>query len=216
MPLRLPLLLVILLSACVLRAAEPIYVLHPAELLKGSRPECTPVGAPRVEEEGSAVRFDGIGDGLLVTPNPLKGLARFTVEVRVRPATDGGAEQRFVHFQDGAAHRALIELRMDPPKGDWSLDTFLFRDPGMKHTLLFRERTHSAGAWHWVALSYDGTTMRHYVDAKPQGEATVEFPPMGEGSFSLGMRQDRRSWFKGEIAELRVSAEALPVERLQR
>jgi len=197
-------------------ASEPVYVLRPAELLKGPRADCVLVGAPRVEAGGASVEFGGQGDGLLVTPNPLKGLARFTVEVRVRPATDGGADQRFVHFQDLAAHRALIELRMDPAKGDWSLDTFLFRDATMKHTLLFRELTHSAGAWHWVALSYDGSTMRHYVDGKPEGEAVVDFPPMGEGSFSLGMRQDKRSWFKGEIAELRVSAEALPAGKLQR
>jgi len=218
--LRLPLrsLRVFLFScACLLGlyAAGPVYVLQVADLLKGKW-DCELVGAPKVTPDGSAVQFGGQGDGLLVTPNPLKGLARFTVEARVRPAVDGGAEQRFVHFQDEAAHRALIELRMDPPRGDWSLDTHLFRDAAMKHTLLDRALVHSAGTWHWVALSYDGRTMRQYVDGHPEGEAEVDFPTLGEGRFSLGMRQDKRSWFKGEISELRVCDEALPADRLQR
>jgi hypothetical protein len=209
-------LLAFLFSLSALRASEATYVLHPAELLKAARTDCIQVGAPGVSPDASAVRFDGSGDGLLVTPNPLKGLERFTIELRMRPAVDGGAEQRFVHFQDEAAQRALLELRMEPAKGDWSLDTHLFRDAAMKRTLLDRALVHSAGAWHWVALSYDGKTMRHYVDGRLEGEAAVDFPAMGEGRFSLGMRQDKRSWFKGEISELRVSAEVLPAERLQR
>jgi len=40
--------------------------------------------------------------------------------------------------------------------------------------------------------------------------------PLGGGRVSLGTRQDRMSWIRGAIREARLSAEALPAERLQR
>ncbi len=124
------------------------------------------------------------------------------------------AEQRYFHVEDTAGRRGLLELRMVGAAA-WCLDTFL-KNGDAKLTLIDRAKTHPAGRWTWVALRYDGVTASAWVDGVPQGEGTVAFPAMRDGRTSLGVRMDRRSWYRGAIREVRVSREALPAERLQR
>jgi acetyl esterase/lipase len=172
----------------------------------------TVVGAPSIvdSDRGPAVRFDGVDDGLLIPSNPLAGLRSFTVDVLFQPASGGPAEQRFVHFEEAATgNRALVELRV-LPGGRWALDTFL-RSPEPGLTLLDRDITHTADAWHVARLSYDGKTMRHFVDDVPIGSGEVPFVPLAAGQTSIGMRQNRVSWFKGLIHSIRVIPEATQV-----
>jgi hypothetical protein len=173
------------------------------------------VGAPRVVQTpvGAAIEFDGKGDGLFLDANPIAGLERFTIEALIEPAADGPAEQRFLHLSEsGSENRAMLETRV-LPGGVWCLDTYLRHDPGSL-TLVDRGRTHAAGEWHAVALTFDGTTMAHFVDRVRDGLGAVRFPPIGAGRTSIGVRQNRVSWFKGRIALVRVTAEALAAERL--
>jgi len=44
----------------------------------------------------------------------------------------------------------------------------------------------------------------------------VAFAPMTTGRTSIGVRQNRVSWFKGAIAEVRFTAVALSADRLMR
>src|SRR5438552_5535798 len=62
----------------------------------------TLVGSPRVIEAppGTAVEFDGRGDGIFLESNPVTGLKQFTAEVIFRPYAGGAKEQRFLHFQE--------------------------------------------------------------------------------------------------------------------
>ena len=171
----------------------------------------TVVGAPRVvaTEIGNAVRFNGTSDGLLIDSNPLAGLSRFTVEVTFKPDADGPEEQRFVHFEEaGTGNRALVELRMSA--GRWALDTFL-RSPEPGLTLLDRARTHPSDQWHTASVSYDRGTMSHHVNGVREGSGAVAFVPLGSGRASIGMRQNRVSWFKGLIHSIRITPEATQV-----
>ena len=175
----------------------------------------TVLGDPRVvsTDIGDAISFDGVDDGLLVESNPLQGLARFTVEILFQPAPGGPEEQRFLHFEEPAAgNRALIELRMRPDSR-WALDTFL-RSNEKGLTLLDRERLHAAGGWHVAALTYDGRTMRHFVDGVPELNGEIVFAAMGAGRTSVGVRQTKVSWFKGLIHSIRITPEALESNRL--
>ncbi len=168
----------------------------------------TVVGQPTIvdTDRGRAIQFDGVDDGLLIASNPLAGRDRFTVEVLFQPAAGGPEEQRFVHFEEAkTGHRALIELRMTPD-GRWALDTFL-RSPEPGLTLLDRAITHTSGAWHVARLSYDGKTMTHFVDGVRVGGGDVPFTPLRDGQTSLGMRQNRVSWFKGLIHTVRIVPE---------
>lgn len=179
---------------------------HPTEVL----------GAPRVVPSAGAgfVEFDGTRDGLIVSANPLAGLSQFTIEVLVRPDIGGGAEQRFLHLQDEADSRVLLEIRLTP-EGQWALDTFMLWGAS-RLALLDRRLVHPAGQWYWVALRYDGHRMTSWVNGHQEMEGAVEFAPMKSGQASLGMRLNRVSWFKGAIREVRIHPDALAGEALQK
>jgi hypothetical protein len=169
------------------------------------------LGAPRVVD-GAAV-FDGVNDGIFLPANPVAGRKAFTVEMLFSPASGGPAEQRVVHVQDDAGSRILMEIRLTPA-AQWSLDTFLLSGT---HSLALLDRTkeHSADAWHWVVLRYDGKTMTSFVDGVQQLQGEVEFAPMVAGKTSVGVRQNKVYWFKGAIREVRFTPAALPAEKLQ-
>ena len=167
------------------------------------------IGAPKVvaTDTGPAVAFNGQSDGLLVDGNPLAGLSRFTLEVLFSPDADGIEEQRFLHIQEAATeNRAMVELRLTA--GRWSLDTFLLHGTE-RLTLLDRAATHTASEWHVASLTFDGQVMAHYVDGISQGSGTVAFKALSGGRTSIGVRQDRRSWFKGRIRTIRVTPSVL-------
>jgi hypothetical protein len=177
----------------------------------------TVIGAPRIVKTpvGTAIEFDGARDGLFLDVNPIAGLERFTVEALVEPAADGPPEQRFLHLSEqGTENRAMLETRL-VPGARWCFDTYLRHDPASL-TLLDRSKTHTAGAWHAVSLVYDGVKMAHFVDGVLDAEGEVRFAPIGPGRTSIGVRQNKVSWFKGKIALVRVTATALPAEGLLR
>jgi hypothetical protein len=167
------------------------------------------LGAPTVEEEGGrkALCFDGVSDGIILPVNPIAGWPRFTIEVLFKPDGDGPEEQRFLHIQDEAQRRVLLETRVTRER-TWALDTFLHASASDRLTLLDRAKVHPTDLWYRAALVYDGATMSHYVNGVKQLEGAVGFPPMSDGHISLGVRQNRVHWFKGCIAEVRFTAAA--------
>jgi beta-xylosidase/acetyl esterase/lipase len=168
------------------------------------------IGTPSVvdTELGPAVRFNGASDGLLIERNPIAGLSRFTIDVLFAADADGPVEQRFLHIQEATAeNRALVELRLN--NGRWALDSYL-RYGDAQRTLLDLGRTHSAGEWHVASTTFDGAVMTHYVDGIEQGTGAVEFKPLGAGQTSIGVRQNRVSWFKGRIHTIRITPSVLP------
>ena len=211
--------LAVALTACAMApsqesAAPEVWSLGDVSKVAGSVTEV--VGAPRRLTSGTdtAIVFDGKGDGLFVPVNPLAGWTAFTIEVRFMPDGSGGEEQRFLHLEDPLKHRVLIETRVTPDK-QWSLDTFLFQDAEHKLTLLDRTRLHPTDRWYWVALVYDGSRMSHYVNGELELEGSVAFAPMTAGRTSIGVRQNRVSWFKGAISEVRFTPAALPATKLR-
>jgi hypothetical protein len=172
-------------------------------------------GTPKVvhRDDGTVVEFNGSTDGILLFANPLAGLEKFTIEVIFRPAADGPEEQRFLHFEDDKTRsRVLLELRM-LADGRWSLDTFL-RSPQSSLTLFERRHHHPPSEWHVAALSYDGRTMTQYVNGVEEASAEMTFTPLGVGMTSIGVRQNQVAWFKGAIRLIRITPEALTVDRL--
>ncbi len=167
------------------------------------------IGAPAVTatEIGPVVQFNGRTDGLLIRRNPLENAPRFTIDVLFSVDPDGPVEQRFLHIQDTAAdNRALVELRLNG--GRWALDSYL-RYGAAQRTLLDPARTHAASSWQVVSTTFDGRSMRHYVNGVEQGAGEVAFLPMAAGQTSIGVRQNRVSWFKGRIHTVRISPAVL-------
>jgi hypothetical protein len=174
------------------------------------------LGAPAVTETaaGTAVCFNGTSDALVVAANPIEGLAAFTVQLLFRPDAGGATEQRAMHLQeDATTNRALIETRTTA-EGDFYLDTFLLYGAAQL-TLVTETAVHPTGEFYWVALSYDGETMRHFVRGVEEASGPLAFAALGAGQTSLGARLNQVSWFKGCVRELRCSPEALDATSLE-
>jgi hypothetical protein len=176
----------------------------------------TILGAPAVTAgpQGRAIAFDGMDDAIFVPENPLAGWPEFTVEILFKPVSGGGFEQRFLHLGTPDGDRALIELR-STPDGNWYLDTFL-QSGAAKLALIDPAKAHAGDAWYWVALRYDGEHMSHFVNGAFEMEKDLTIAPLPAGQASLGVRQTRVSWFKGEIREVRFHDSALAPDALQR
>ena len=169
-----------------------------------------------VREQGrAAVCFRGEPDAQFLDTNPIAGLLSFTIEALIKPVSNGSAEQRFLHIEDGREARVLLELRIVSPT-EWALDTFLFDPPESRLTLLDRAKTHSTDEWHWVALTYDGTTMTHYVDGVHELQGPLSFRAMTPGKMSLGVRLNKVSWYQGCIREVRFTPRALAAPQLRK
>ena len=159
---------------------------------------------------GKAVLFDGVNDGLLVNSNPLAGAQTFTLEAVFRPDAGGNHEQRWFHIQEETGDdRVLLETRVD---GDqWFTDTFI--KSGENSRALYAENfKHPIGEWYHVALVYDGSIMRHYVNGKEELSGPLSIPPLGKAQTSIGMRMNRVHWFKGAVRKARFTPKALAPE----
>ena len=158
-------------------------------------------------DNGPAIEFDGVDDGLLVPSNPMAGATEFTIEVIFMPYSGGLEEQRFVHFQQDDDNRALIELR-STAENKWFLDTFIKSAPS-SCVLYADNHLHDNDQWWHAALVYRNDTMVHFVNGENELDGEIKFVPVQSGSTSLGVRQNLVSWYKGAIRCLRVSHRAL-------
>jgi hypothetical protein len=180
----------------------------------------TPVvlGSPVVTStpHGDALCFDG-DDAVVLDSHPLDGLGAFTLEalVRIDGVTDATFNQpRYLHIEatTGPA-RATMEARVTDTS--FYLDTFLLAGTASR-TLMDSAKLHPVGQWTWTALTYDGATMRHFVDGVEDANGAVAVAAFGPGKMSLGVRQNLMYWFKGCIREVRVTAAALAAGQLQK
>jgi hypothetical protein len=178
---------------------------HSTEILGSPRRADSPVGP--------SLQFNGKTDGLLVNANPLDGWPQFTIEMLIKPTPDGDNAQRYLHLEDASGRRALLELRL--ANGRWVLDAFLFNaKTGL--VLMDPAKSHPANQWTWVAMIFQNNKLNSYVNGVPQTSGDIDFSPMGPGKTSLGVRQTKISWFKGNLRQVRFAPLALTPDKLQR
>lgn len=157
---------------------------------------------------GKAVRFHGSPDALFVENHPLAGAETFSWEVVFRPASGGRPEQRFFHLQEnGSPHRLLLETRL--LGNQWCLDSFAASSTGSQ-TLIDRSRLHPLDQWQHVAMVYDGSEFRHYVNHQLELSAKVRLAPQGPGRTSVGVRINRIDYFTGDILLAVFHRRAIP------
>lgn len=183
-------------------------------LKKAGGHEIEILGQPKVikKDQAKAIEFDGVDDGIFIETNPLAGAKVFTIEAFFRPDADGPAEQRWLHIEDleTVESRAMLETRVR--KDVWFLDTFL--KSGDNRLPLYAENfKHPTGRWYHVALVYDGSEMRHYIDGKLELSGKIAMKPFGRGRASIGVRQNKVYWFKGAVRKIRFSHSALTPEQ---
>lgn len=173
------------------------------------------LGNPQIiiTDNGKAILFDGIDDGIVVNANPVQGWQAFTIEAVFRPDAGGAPEQRWFHIEDmeNAERRALLETRL--VGNDWFVDTFI--KSGENRLPLYAENfKHPLGKWSAVALVFDGKGMRHYVDGKLEMSGALTINPLGAGRTSIGVRMNKVYWFKGAVREARFTNRALSAGEL--
>lgn len=170
------------------------------------------IGNPQIinSDLGNAVEFDGVDDGIIVSNNPMANASSFTIEIIFKPYTNGGIEQRFLHFQQDDNNRILIELRNNS-NANWSLDTFIKSGVSNK-TLLDYAFVHPLNTWTHAALVYKDGIMMHYVNGTKELEGNVAYQVVNSGQTALGMRLNQVSWFKGAIQAVKVTNAVLNPE----
>jgi len=179
----------------------------------------TVLGHPHLIQSpyGSAMEFNGVDDALFVDAHPLAGVSAFTWEVIFRPDADGAPEQRFFHLQErnpqtgeDTDNRMLFEIRI--VDGQWCLDSFA-TTACQKLTLLNCQRLHPLGQWYRVTAVYDGKEFRNYVGDELEGAGALNLGPQLAGHASVGVRINKKDYFKGAILLARMTRRALPVDQ---
>jgi hypothetical protein len=162
---------------------------------------------------GNSVQFNGINDALFIGEHPLAGAEIFTFEAIFRPEQGGAPEQRWFHLAEQDPRtgsdtdtRFLFEIRVIGE--NWCLDAFV-HTPTANVVLLNRQLLHRLDSWYHVAMVYDGTEFRSYVNGVLEGKATVHLEPQGPGHSSVGVRMNKVNYFKGSVRQARFSRRVL-------
>lgn len=99
--------------------------------------------------------------------------------------------------------RIMLETRLTPDDR-WYLDAHL-RSGDSARTLIDSTKLHPTGEWYHAAFVVDRGAMRVYLNGRLELEGALPFAPLKGGSTSIGVRQNRRYWFKGAIRTVRVT-----------
>lgn len=190
----------------------------------------TTVGRPQVIDTpiGNAIHFEGrgnansknpesgnpTGDALLLNSSPLTGDITYTFEVVFRPSSKGAPAQRFFHLQDNNSQsRRMFEIRI--VNKQWCLD-IVGIDVGHgteQHGVILdcdAAHLHPLDRWYAITATYDGKTLRGYVDGELQGKIGVTLVPLPPGTTSVGTRIDKRDFFTGDVYSARFTPSILP------
>jgi len=219
-----------LLSACAaLGACQASPTADAVVWTAGDHPAVTETfGAPQLIETplGTAIHFDGVDDAVWLDSVPVAGLEAFTLEVVFRQAGDAAFEQRFLHIGT-MGNRILFETRVTPER-TWYFDAFVNLgtpdptpenpNPARRSAVLIDEALqHPADRWYGLALTASPDGLVSYVDGVEQCRSELPWEPLvTEGFTSVGVRQNKVCWFKGDIYKIRITPRVLePKDFLQ-
>ncbi|HEY6891606.1 MAG TPA: LamG-like jellyroll fold domain-containing protein [Solirubrobacter sp.] len=137
---------------------------------------------------GNALDFDGIDDWVTVKA-PSLGTA-MTVEAWVYPTRRGGS----------------LALRETKHGASWSL----YQDEVGVGATFARGAAPKLNRWTHLAMTYDGTTLRRFVNGVPAGTRAAK-GALAAGAYPLrfGGNAVWKEWFKGRLDEVRVYDRAL-------
>ncbi|HEX9601659.1 MAG TPA: LamG-like jellyroll fold domain-containing protein [Mariniflexile sp.] len=155
---------------------------------------------------GEAVYFNGVEDALFLDENPLENFEEFTVEMIFNPEINAPFEQRVLHIGEVSSDRMLLEIRAI--NNHWYFDGFVASGDS-KLALIDETLLHPLGKWCHVALVVTKNNLSTYVNGKLELMENFSFKPIRSGKTSIGVRLNKRSWFKGSIYKIKVSPKKL-------
>jgi uncharacterized repeat protein (TIGR02543 family) len=71
------------------------------------------------------------------------------------------------------------------------------------------------GQWHHIAGTYDGTTLRLYVDGNLANSVVTTLNTVSDGTFQIGLVEGAGSYYQGQVDEVRVWNVARSAEDIQ-
>ena len=80
---------------------------------------------------------------------------------------------------------------------------------GTKLTLIDSALHHPTDRWYNVTLIVYRNMLVTYVNGSPQRWGNLTFFPIDEGITSVGVRQNKVCWFKGQMYRIRITPKAL-------
>ncbi|WP_308991045.1 LamG-like jellyroll fold domain-containing protein [Mariniflexile litorale] len=165
-------------------------------------------GKPKIVSSpyGDAVYFNGVEDAFFLERLPIESMEEFTIEMIFNPSIDGDFEQRVVHLGEVSGDRMLLEIRAID--GNWYFDGFAASGEN-KLALIDEKLIHPLGKWYHVAFVVAKDSLSTYVNGKLELTEPFSFRPIETGQSSVGVRLNKRSWFKGNIYKIKISSKKL-------
>jgi hypothetical protein len=169
-------------------------------------------GATRVPAGGrfgSALSFDGVNDAVNIASNAALDLASgMTLEAWVKPSAIGGWRSVIFKERTGSLSYALFA---SDTAGFPAGDVFANAEVAAPATAGL-----PVGSWRHLTMTWDGTTVKTYVDAAEVG--TMPAPGAlvtSTGQLRIGGDSIRNGWFNGLIDEVRIYNRALTPAEIQ-
>jgi RHS repeat-associated protein len=157
---------------------------------------------------GPALRFEGDGEDKVTVPSSpdLELSEGFTIDAWVKP----GARYNYYPIVEKETPGSFgYEFGLSG--GFWP--TASVHPEGSYAEQLFAGETIPRHVWSNVAVTYDGTDLRLYVDGELSGTEAVSAPRGGAGALLVGSSEP--FGFTGKIDELRIYDRALDGEEIQ-
>ncbi|WP_163323327.1 LamG domain-containing protein [Draconibacterium mangrovi] len=192
-------------SLAQIKKSEVVYII--SDLIEANE-NVTVVGNPMEIDSpyGSAVQFDGKDDAIFIDEMPLKDLTEITIEMIIRFDSGGSHEQRYFHTGSVKKDRLLMEMRSNADT--WYLDG-MFESRKKWVVLMSPELIHPLDEWYHIAFTVKDGGQATFVNGQKELEGDVDFAPIKKGKTSIGVRQNKISWFKGAIYSIRITDKVL-------
>jgi chitodextrinase len=163
-------------------------------------------------KSGGALSFDGVDDLVTVADAASLDLSTgMTLEAWVRPTTNaswrtvvtkeqaGNLVYGLFSNSDTTQPSSIVSIGSNPIQD-------IVRAPGAL----------ALSTWQHLATTYDGSTLRLYVDGVQVGTRTVSGAmPNSTGPLQIGGNRVWSEWFQGQIDDLRVYSRALSAAEIQ-
>jgi hypothetical protein len=208
-------LILMMLSAYVLNAtsnAQDLVDWVLSDLLNSPSENTVVIGNPETitSPYGDAVLFNGVSEGILIDYSPLQNLSDFTIEVIMRPDTGGLKAQRFLHMGEMNGDRVMFETRLTND-GQWYLDAYV-KSIEASVIMIDSTKLHPLGEWYNFTLVNKNGALEVFLNGTSEFIEKIPFSAFSEGKTSVGVRQNKVSWYKGAIYQVRITPKALSSE----
>lgn len=185
-----------------------------SDFIKKTPEAATILGNPELVDSpfGEAVLFNGMNDAIFLNYTPLLNMPVFTVEVIMRPDTNGLAEQRFLHLGEMTGERIMLETRLTED-GFWYVDGFVSSEENYL-ILIDSTKLHPLNKWYNITMVNNNGQVELFINGKNELAGNLPFNLFTTGKSSIGVRQNKVYWYKGAMYKIRITPKALSPEEL--